>query len=363
MLRAARFMHGFVQPGRTRLTSGELVLDVEGCQVPATLIRPAGTHPLPGWIVLHGITVPGREHPVLVRFATALAASGAVVIVPEVPAWRRLEIRPSATRPTVAAAAKHLRDRADVSGNRHTLVGFSFGATQALVAAAHPEVSPSIATVVGFGGYCDLGRTLRCMVTGEHEWRGVEHRLEPDPYGRWIVGANYIRQVPEYAHMQALADGLRDLALEAGTRGVYAAESEYDAFKAELRQGLPEEQRKVWDILAPPAGVLPPAEPGRALAARLTAAAIRTDPEIDPSSAFPHFAQRIVLAHGHGDRLIPYTETLRLREAMPDHLDVNVTITRLFAHSREAAERPGLLDYPGEVVRYCGLLARALRPG
>ena len=60
--------------------------------------------------------------------------------------------------------------------------------------------------------------------------------------------------------------------------------------------------------------------------------------------------------------MIPYTETLRLEEALRGSAaDVSVSITRLFAHSREA-DRLGALEYPAEVRRYLRLLQRALRP-
>ena len=84
-------------------------------------------------------------------------------------------------------------------------VGFSFGATQALMAMADPAVQRDVRAVVGFGGYCDLRRMLRSLFTGEHEWSGEQYRLDPDPYGRWMIVGNYLTLIPGYEGMGAVA--------------------------------------------------------------------------------------------------------------------------------------------------------------
>jgi len=361
MLRVARFLHAFRRFPRTATTEAEIHFLVAGETVPASLIRPAILGPFPGWILLHGITVPGREHPVLRRFAHALAASGATVLIPEISAWRQLRPASECAGATVSAAAAHLRERDDVLGRSLNLVGFSFGGTQALVCAAQPGVREMVRSVVSFGGYCDLGRTIHSMFTGEHEWDGVRRCMTPDPYGRWIVTGNYLTAVPEFAHMGELGRASLALAAEAGRVGAYADEGVYDAYKRELREALPAEQREIWDVIATPAGVLPPREEAGDLARKLARAALANDPGLDPRPLLSRLDQRVVLAHGHADRLIPFTETLRLRAALPSRVQVSHTVTRLFAHSREA-EPLGMSRLPREVTRYLSLLNEALRP-
>ena len=43
------------------------------------------------------------------------------------------------------------------------------------------------------------------MVGGEHEWAGRRYRYDPDPYGRWIMGANLLPML-EGAEFGSLAD-------------------------------------------------------------------------------------------------------------------------------------------------------------
>jgi pimeloyl-ACP methyl ester carboxylesterase len=233
-------------------------------------------------------------------------------------------------------------------------VGFSFGATQALIAAA--ELPEEIRAVVGFGGYCDLSRMVRCLFTGEHEWEGVRHRLDPDPYGRWILAGNFLARVPGLAGMEAVARHARELALESGRRGTWAWEAEYDAFKADVRRGLSPAEREVWDAVAPMSGAPPADTPFvRDLADGLAAAIRETAPELDPRARLDGLRGRIILSHGRADRLIPWTETLRLRTLLPPSTDVSVTITGLFAHSAHAGWM-----HPVERAREAGLFVRLM---
>lgn len=361
MLHVARFLHAFTRPGAGALREREVSLEIGGVPVSATRFEPARGGPWRGWVVLHGITVPGRRHPVLLKFARSLAASGGVVVIPEVAEWTRLEVDPAVADRVIAGTARYLAADAAVREGRVGVVGFSFGATQALVSAASPEVRALLDRVVGFGGYCDLQATVRFMMLGEHEWEGRRYRLEPDPYGRWILAANYLRLVPGHEEHREVAEAARAMAAEAGRRGAYAGDPEYDPMKARLREELPEAQRAVWDLIAPPTGERPAREPALQLAHRLAEAAVRHHPRLDPRPVLDDLRGRIVLAHGHSDHLVPFSETLRLRDRIGAQAQVSATITRLFAHSA-GAEALALHRYPLEAARYLGLLAAALRP-
>ncbi len=355
-----RFLSGYFRHPDNGVVVSEIRLPSPAEGSPATFIRPPGTRSLPAWILLHGVTIPGRRHPVLTRFANALASSGVAVIVPEVPAWRELRLDESAGDTAIRAAVAHLRSRSDVTGDI-TLIGFSFGATQALMSASRDPVRAHVRKVVAFGGYGDLARSLYCMFTGEHEWDGVRYQLDPDPYGRWIVATNYLDKVPEYAHMQDLKLATRELAAASGVRGVYAAKPRHDELHRSIRARLSSEEREVFDLIAPVEGTTPPRDAMHSLAERIVAAATRHARGLDPRPHLPNLDQTVVLAHGREDRLIPFTETFRLAAAMPPAVDATVSITRLFAHSKEA-DGLGPLAYPREIARYLTLLRRVLAP-
>jgi hypothetical protein len=359
MLRVARFLHGFVRHPVAGVREEEIQVPVGGRTVPATLLRPSSSVALPGWLILHGITVPGRRHRMLNRFARSLASAGGVVIIPEIEPWQKLRMEPDAADAVIAAAAHELVGRRDVLPGGISLVGFSFGATQALITAAHDRGVGEIRSVVGFGGYCDLGRTLAFQMTGEHEWEGQSYRLDPDPYGRWIVAANYLTDTPGYEGMGAVASAAGELAAEAGRSGIYAADPIFDRLKGDLRRPMERAEAERWDLIAPPSERRPDPDRGRALAEQLVTTALRRHPVLDPRPLLPEFDRRLVLAHGYADHLIPFTETLRLHQHLARDAPAETFITRLFAHSTESRGFPAH-RYPAEVWNYLRLLSRAL---
>ena len=167
--------------------------------------RGNGDQPGPAWILLHGMTRTGLQHPSLRRFARALAMSGSTVVVPEVPEWVGLRLAPERTADAVEAALSALDGDPRVCG-LPGLMGFSFGGPQALRVSALPSLQGRLSRVASFGGYGEVACTLRFLLTGLHEWEDREHRVKPDPYGRWIVAANYLSRVPGFEEAGPLAE-------------------------------------------------------------------------------------------------------------------------------------------------------------
>lgn len=331
--------------------------------LPARLFRGAalGRRRRPAWILLHGLTYHGRKHPSLDRFARALAASGATVIVPEIPEWSKLRVAPDATGPGIAGALEVLHADPDVDPDRIGVFGFSFGATQALATLADSRLGDRIRALVAWGGYCDLHRLFHFGITGEHELDGIRDRVAPDPYGAWIMGANYITGIPRLANYTELAAALYELAQASGKAGIYAGDSHYDPLKARLRERLPPEQREVFRVFAPLA-TDPPADQELVaeLVHDLAEAALRADPLLDPRPLIPDLRVRTAIAHGREDTLVPYTESLRLSRFLPPGTGAGCTITSLFAHSTGASRALNTLTRARETARFCAMLNRIL---
>lgn len=331
--------------------------------LPATLYYPARRGgQLPGWVALHGLTYHGREHPSLDRFARALAASGAAVLVPDLPEWRALRVAPERTVRTVKAAVLELDASGWTQPGRVGAIGFSFGATQSLIAATDPALEGHLAGVVAWGGYADFFRTTRFAFLGTHELDGDTHHLDPDPYGRWILAGNYLRLLPEHSDDDALADALLSLALEAGRRGIMSWSRETDAMKTAVAADLSPAQREVFDLIAAPVDhVLSQHERARVerLADRIAAAAADYEPLLDPSPYLGRVPVPVFLAHGRGDRLMPWTELPRLERSLPADRLAASAITSLFAHSfgEKRWPSPGVVV---ETVRFVRMIRRIL---
>lgn len=317
----------------------EIQLDRDGVTVPATLVRPRSARgPVPAWVVMHGITRPGRAHQQLVRFTRAVASAGLATIVPEVPEWRELSLAPHLSTPTIRAAIRGLRDTGVARDAPVGVVGFSFGAPHAIAACGAPGLSDEVAGACGFGGYCSIETTFRFMMTGRHGWDGSRHVLRPDPYGRWIAAANYLTAMPDHQDADDVADALRRLAAEAGDVGAASWDPLYDATIRRLRDGVAEPRRTLFDLFAPTSDDGVPGDEKAALsvAEGLAAAARDADPLIDPVPALGTVRCPTHVLHGRGDHLIPFTEAYRLREAL-GKAEVRLTVTRLFGHSGHGA--------------------------
>lgn len=303
----------------------------------ASLYRPAGIpSPLPGWVALHGLTHQGRDHESLDAFARALAASGALVLVPDVPEWRALRVAPAAALDTVRSAVFDLDRRSATVSGRIGVIGFSFGGTQALVASTDPDLEGRLSAVASWGAYAELDRAARYLFLGDHDLDGEAYHVDPDPYGRWILAGNYLTLVPEHRQDRDLAEALLGLAREVGRRKIMAWDPETDALKAAARLRLPAGQREVFDLLAPLTGTTySPEERDRVagLVARLSAAVREHEPLLDPGPFLPRVPVSVFLAHGRDDRLMPWTELIRIQRALPEGRVRHALVTRLYAHS------------------------------
>ncbi len=331
--------------------------------LPARVYRPASHRagPLHAWLVLHGLTRTGREHPSLHRLAIAIAGSGSLVFVPDIPEWRELRVAPAITVDTIRAAVRAMQSRPDVDHAHAGLLGFSFGATQALVAATDPEIAGMLHGMAAWGGYCDVPSLFEFGITGYHGLDGERRFIEPDPYGSWIIAGNYLTAVPGHENDRAVATAVHDLALEAGDRGVYAWDPVFDSSKYAAREKLRPAQREVFDIIAPLTTTPRHAtEAGLALGRALADAAVQQDPLLDPRPWLGSATVPTLLAHGRDDRLIPYTQSLLLKRELPRDTVVRCSITGLFAHSGGTVDSLPLTTKTIEAFRFIALLRSLL---
>lgn len=338
--------------GSYRCREADVVVTRGGLDVPATIMRPADDPDPPAWVVLHGITRPGRAHAQLLRFTRSVATAGVATIVPDVPEWRELQLRPDLSAPTVMAGLDGLR-AAGLSSNRPVgVIGFSFGAPHAIAAAGQPALANNIGGVAGFGGYLDLESTFAFMMSGHHVHEGESHRVHPDPYGRWIVAANCLTAIPECADAADVAEALHTLGAHSGDVGAVASDPIYDPVIREVRERVAPERRAIFDQFATASTDVAP-EPDRDWPALLAAAARSLDPRIDPATQLADTPCPVTLLHGYRDNLIPFSEAYRLSEAI-GRPDTSVTVTRLFGHSAQDPVRIG------EALRAIPAFTRAL---
>ncbi len=132
-------------------------------------------------VLVPGAAVLGRDEPRLQALARTFARAGFVVLVPELPEVRRLALsRHDADR--VASAMRQLRQRHP--GRPLGVAAVSYAAAPAVIASL--QVEPQF--IVGVGGYYDVEAAIRFVTTGAFRPIGDprEHRFAPNRYGRWV---------------------------------------------------------------------------------------------------------------------------------------------------------------------------------
>ena len=247
-------------------------------------------------VVVPGIADAGRRDPRLVAFAESLARVGFLVLVPDLPAASRGSADASDAE-TVAAAVLALPDPALPTG----IVGISYAAGPAWIAAAKPRLAGRVDFVVTLGAYRDPHAMVTFLTTGAHRapedaaWR----RCAPRAEALWrflAANATALPRPEDAASLAAIA-----AARLAGRAAPPAASGAVSAVLA-----LAEERNP--DAIPARIAALP-----EGLRARLSALSLVPL----PLAAFRGCA---LLLHGLGDPVIPWTESLRLYRAFaPGH--------------------------------------------
>jgi len=332
-------------PGREDLT-----IPLPGKVLAARLFRPGGTARGAGVVLVHGVNETGKDDPRIIWVADLLARAGFVVLTPDFTGFKSLTLRASDTH-EIVGSARFLNGR--MPGDRPDKVGvvaFSYGAGPAVVAAAEPAVRDQARFVVSFGGYYDLANVITFVTTGWYAYKGEQGQLAPNPYNRWI----FLKY-----NMDLLSDPLDRVILGEITRH----KAERPLVEAEpLAANLTPEGRAIYELI----GNRDPARvPG--LLRRLDPGVAAQIARLSPSRAVKGVRAHLFIVHSNPDEFIPFTESLRLAEAVPDPSRVHLAILGGFRHVRP--EFPALTwtslwsFYMGEGRKMFLLVYRLLRVG
>jgi acetyl esterase/lipase len=288
----------------------ELTWDSPAGRVDADLYTPAdsGTH---GGIVLYTGAFGLRRAENLVRFAEALARSGAIVLVPESESLQRGDIRREEITALVQAVevlhAEPTADRARIG-----LSGFSVGATFALLAAEDPRGGELASFVNVLGGYFDARSTLIPVASGQIEADGALVPWKPDHVTRFTFAKHLIEALPD--------DGDRALLWDAFPNG--------ETSSAPLsRESLSDHGAVVLELLSGTSRAR-----AEQLVTDLSPSAQAWLNSVSPSGSVASLRPALYVMHDRSDVFIPFTESRTLVAAAPPQALRLYTESELFAH-------------------------------
>jgi len=157
----------------------------QGAAIPARIYMPNDVGFAPGIVIVHGMHELGIKEPRLVNFARSLAASGFLVMTPQVPGIADYRVQ-AESADLIGTAAQSVAQQLQVP--KVGVLALSFSGGLALLAASDPRYSHSIAWIATVGAHYDLAHVLRFFATAEavRPDGSVEH-LPPHEYGPLIV--------------------------------------------------------------------------------------------------------------------------------------------------------------------------------
>jgi len=279
-------------------------------------------------LLTHGIVEEGKDDPRLVRFAHSLARAGFVVLVPELAGMKALKVVLSDVD-DIVTSFRYLEALNDLVDDRKMgLLGFSYAAGPTLMAAAHPAIRHRVKFVTTFGGYYDPVNVIRFITTGYYEYRNEKGFLNPEPYGKWVFFVNNLDYVESPKDRELLKEIFRK-----------EQEQKRDQVRLFVDQLTPQ-GKYLYELLINE-------DPKRVgdLVQKIDPRVRRYLEKLSMAPIIPSVDAYFIIGHGSGDPLIPYTESLRLADAVRDKSQVHVVILRLFTHVDPARKRFSLTEF------------------
>jgi pimeloyl-ACP methyl ester carboxylesterase len=255
-------------------------------------------------VLVPGFTPQGKNDPRLVDLAFSLARARFLVLVPDLQGSREMRVRLEDAQ-NIADAAAYLAERgAPIHDGDVGVIAISYAVGLAVLATMQPQAKEKIQFLVGIGGYYDITAVVTFITTGKYREPGETawRTAQPDPAAKWFFLATNVNALSDPSDRRTLA-AIAKLRLRTP-----------DAPIDDLAAGLGPDGKSLFDLLMNTKvervegllGMLP-----MAVRRQMEALSLR-------NRDLSNLAGRLILIHGREDNLIPYTESLSLKAAVPD---------------------------------------------
>jgi len=337
---------GLLPPIQARAKALAVLAEAIGLQVPRPFASPIARMEIaldgvtgdlyypgervPAIVLVPGAVEKGKDDPRVVRSARAIARAERAVFVVDLELAKRRFVESDIDR--IVRAARALSEHPRTSGPV-TILGFSFGGSFGLVAAADPRLDGRLAQVAVFGAYFDMVGVIQAVTTGFSLVDGRRIPWEPHPLASRILEDVVLRLAPPVGRAElasALDGSIRPDELTPPLRGFYDL----------LHNRDPERTYE--------------------LAERLPGPALEILARFSPSSVAADITTPVIVMHSIDDPAVPYGEALRLVEALPG---TSLATVSLFRHvDFEPASAGDWSRAAGDLWKAWGFASRLLGP-
>ncbi len=281
------------------------------------------------YLVLPGLHFLGPDDPRLDRFCRILARCGFLVVAPFIRAFTDLVLEPSAFDDAHAALARTHALAAERGLGPPAVFSISFGSALALDLAAKETAGPR-ATLV-FGGFCQFLPTVRFALTGRAEIGSRVHELTRDPLNSPAVFLNALPDLELEGDRATLASAWRTMVYRTWGKMELKAPGRRDPYARSIAATLPSELR---------APFLRGCMLEDGALAWMEAALARGAGRLsffDPGERLQRVRCPVVLVHGKDDDVIPYVESEKLQQALPEASRAGLFLTGMYGHTGASA--------------------------
>lgn len=328
-------------------------MDVSGAAgtFEAWVYRPSG-HVRGAVLLVPGLHFRGPEDPRFDRFSRVLAAAGYLVLAPFLPSYKKLVVAPEVVVDINAAFDALLAHPERPQHAKPGIFSISFGSMPALRLAAMR--GSEIERVVIFGGFASFAETIQFALHGK------DGRVN-DPLNAAVVLTNVLPFLNASDGVESEADRLllRD-AWMAFCRATWGrAEMKKDGAHARVAEALvtslpPRLARVFLQGCRATDGV-------EDVALQAIARAEGGFDWIDPRAHFGSIQAPVTLVHGVDDDVIPYEQSLALRDALQPHTQAELFLTGLYSHTQAESRARGAREIASELQAMRGILAGMAR--
>jgi hypothetical protein len=316
-------------PLNTDNISSKVYKDLNGSDVPLLEIEPLKKKINLEVILFHGASPYGEEHPAMIDLALALSNGGIKVYIPRLPKLTQLEINIE----TVDIIAHFYSIIKEKSPNKNIVpAGMSFGGGLLMMAMLKDNVKNILPkSILAYGTYYSLETSIGFLVSGKIKNNGNEEFVKPNDWGLVVLFHNYLSGIDvgfDSTKMQKV------LKLRVNNK---VSESEIEMKK------LPENQIKILENIFQSNQV-----PEIIEMTDLIKIAYKNEIEkISPSKICNQINYKVFLMHGVNDSMVPYTESIKLHENIPDS---SLFLSGLYEH-REISKGNSIIEKVKELKK------------
>jgi len=288
-------------------TKTKVTVPSRGRSIHADLYRPDRRGRQFPLLLVHGVNPLGKDDEQLVLLAKDLARAGFLVLVPDLDGVKTLRIR-------ITDAEDILQSFLYLSGTEHAgprvgMMGINCGAGPMLLAAADPRIRDKVTVVATVGGYYDLRNVLSFALTGAYEYGGHRGYVRPDASLRWMFA---------YRNL----DLLRSSDDREKFRKIIEKRNRYEVATAEsLAKSLGPEGGALHAFL-----INTDQERFAPLYENLSLPVREYVYQLSPARAIKYIKASFIITHGTDDYSVPYTESIRLADAVGDKNRVRLAL-------------------------------------